>query len=525
MRIKKNSFNPTNRLKTGIALSAGMLVRAGKSPDETLGELFLEVQERKIYEDGKTFVDLVPKKRAKAIQREYQLAKRDPEFDLREFVDRHFYEFAPHKLRAPYAPEPGTPIRKHISDLWTELERRNRRDRGSLLTLPRKYVVPGGRFDEQFYWDSYFIMLGLAADNRWDLIESMMGNYAHMLRKFGYIPTANRTYLLSRSQPPYFALMVRLLASRRGRTRTYLEYLPYMLSEYRFWMKGMAKLSIKNTAYARVVRMPDGSLLNRYFDNKSTPRPESLREDRETAHSHDDEARTYLDLRAAAESGWDFSSRWFKDPRDIKTIQTTSIIPIDLNCLLYMLEQTIADSYRAMKSSLLAKKFQDRAEKRASAIQKYCWNESRGLFADYNVFEGEMTQHDTLASVYPLYVRIATKEQAHRVAKRLEQDFLKQGGLLTTLLDTGEQWDAPNGWAPLQWTAIIGLRNYGFNELADEIKRRWVATNQKVYASEQKLIEKYDVTSDSGKGGGGEYPLQDGFGWTNGVLATLLDEE
>lgn len=525
MRLKKQVFIPTNRLKTGIALSAGMLVRAGKSPDETLGDLFLEVQERKIYEDGKTFVDLVPKKRAKAIQREYLLAKQDPDFDLREFVGRHFYEFAPHKQRTPYIPQPDMPIREHITKLWTELERRNRRDRGSLLTLPRKYVVPGGRFDEQFYWDSYFIMLGLAADNRWDLIESMMGNYAHMLRKFGYIPTANRTYFLSRSQPPYFALMVRLLASRNGRTRTYLEYLPYMLSEYRWWMKGMTKASASKPAYARVVRMPDGSLLNRYFDNKQTPRPESMREDRETAHSHDDEARTYLDLRAAAESGWDFSSRWFKDPRDIKTIQTTNIIPVDLNCLLYMLEQTIADSYRAMRNTPLVNKFQKRAEKRAQAIQKYCWSESRGFFGDYNLAEGRMTYSDTLAGVYPLYVRIASAEQAAKVAERLEEDFLKRGGLLTTLLDTGEQWDAPNGWAPLQWTAIKGLRNYGFDELADEVKYRWIASNQKIYDAEQKLIEKYDVTSDSGKGGGGEYPLQDGFGWTNGVLAALIDED
>jgi alpha,alpha-trehalase len=111
------------------------------------------------------------------------------------------------------------------------------------------------------------------------------------------------------------------------------------------------------------------------------------------------------------------------------------------------------------------------------------------------------------------------------VAKRIETDFLKSGGLITTLEETGQQWDAPNGWAPLQWVVIEGLRNYGHHALADEIKKRWVGVNLSVFKEKSKMVEKYDVAGDGGLGGGGEYPLQDGFGWTNGVLATLLDED
>ncbi len=516
-----------DRLKSALVATAGTLFRSGKSPDEAMGELFAAVQRNKVYDDGKTFTDLVPRGRMKAIQKEYLLARADPNFDLREFVNRHFYEFAPHKEKE-FTTDPHATVSQHIHQLWGVLERRNRLNRGSLLALPYAYVVPGGRFSEQFYWDSYFIMLGLAADNRWDMIEGMMRNYGYMIRKFGYIPTANRTYFLSRSQPPFFSHMVRLLATHKGRIRTYAEYLPYMLTEYRFWMKGRLRLSsTEHKALARVVEMPDGSYLNRYYDNKKTPRPESSREDNETAaQSPDREAeRVFLHLRAAAESGWDFSSRWFTDPDDIRTIHTADIIPVDLNCLLYQLETTIAEAYRSIKNPLLARKFQKLAERRQQAIQKYCWDDKAGYFFDYNFHHQKSTDQVTLAGVFPLYARIATKSQADAVAKMLEERFLQKGGLITTLTHTSQQWDAPNGWAPLQWVAIEGLRNYGHHALANEIKHRWVTINMKVFAEKHKLVEKYDVTNTHGLGGGGEYPLQDGFGWTNGVLAALLGEE
>lgn len=516
------------KLKSALVTTTGALLRTSKSPDEVLGELFEAVQRNRIYDDGKTFIDLVPKTRMRSIQQEYSLAKKDPNFDLREFVSRHFYEFAPHKEKEDFVTDPHRTVTEHIHLLWDVLERRNRLNRGSLIALPHAYIVPGGRFSEQFYWDTYFIMLGLAADGRWKMIDGMMKNYAFMIRKFGYIPTANRTYFLSRSQPPFFSHMVRLLASHRGRTRTFAEYLPYMLREYSFWMKGRVKLSkTEHKAYARVVGMPDGIYLNRYYDNKMTPRPDTYNQDTERAIEtpERDADRLYLHLRAGAESGWDFSSRWFTDPMDINTIHTADIIPVDLNCLLYQHETTIAETYRLIKNPLLARKFQKLADRRAQAIQKYCWDEKEQFFVDYNFHHDQPTGRLSLAAVYPLYARLATKQQADQVAKRLERDFLKPGGLVSTLIENGEQWDSPNGWAPLQWIAIEGLRNYGHHELANEIKNRWIKVNMKVFTEKHKLIEKYNVVSPDGLGGGGEYPLQDGFGWTNGVLAALLAEK
>lgn len=515
-----------NKLKSAIVATTGGLVPIQQSPDEALGELFSDVQTKRVYGDGKTFVDLIPRRRMKQIQQEYLLLKDDPLFDLRDFVSRHFYKYGAYDNT--YHTDASMTPREHIAELWHVLERKNRRDRGSLVALPHAYIVPGGRFSEQFYWDSYFIMLGLAADNRWDMIEGMMKNYAYMIRKFGFIPTANRTYFLSRSQPPFFAHMVKLLARHRGRKRTLIEYLPYLAIEYRFWMKGRRSVNehIEHQAYARVVQMPNGVLLNRYYDNKMTPRPESLSEDVETAHgkqAHETEA-LFLHLRAGAESGWDFSSRWFENPSDIKTIHTTDIVPVDLNSLLYQLEITIAEAYRYMLQPILAKKFMLAAERRAATIQQYCWNEKEQFFFDYDFKKGAPTKHLTLAAVFPLYANIATSRQAAGVAARIEKEFLKEGGLVTTLENTGQQWDAPNGWAPLHWIAIEGLRHYGYHQLADEIKRRWTKTNLDVFATKGKMIEKYDVQSESRIGGGGEYPLQDGFGWTNGVLAALLSE-
>jgi len=514
-----------DKLKSAIVATTGGLIPTSKSPDEALGQLFSDVQNRQVYADGMTFVDLIPRRRMKQIQQEYLLEKNDPNFDLRDFVERHFYQYGAYKN--VYHTNPDMTVREHISELWHVLERKNRRDRGSLIALPHPYIVPGGRFSCQFYWDSYFVMLGLAADNRWDMIDGMVKNYAYMIRKFGFIPTANRTYYLSRSQPPFFSQMVRLLANHKGRTRTLVEYLPYMIIEYRFWMKGRHSLAKReNKAFARVAEMPNGILLNRYYDNKTTPRPESLREDTETAGGAPDREpdRLYLHLRAGAESGWDFSSRWFTDPKDIRTIHTADVIPVDLNSLLYQLEETIAESYRLLRQPILARKFQDAADRRARSIQEYCWDEKAQFFVDYNFHHGASTGKLTLAAVFPLYAKIATSKQAAAVAAKLEADFLKPGGLATTLETTGQQWDAPNGWAPLQWIAIVGLRNYGHHHLANEIKKRWIDTNVKIFEQSGKLVEKYDVTT-HGQGGGGEYPLQDGFGWTNGVLAALLDEK
>lgn len=510
-------------IKSSLVATAGVLLKPKKGFDEQLGKLLMDVQHGKVYADGKTFVDLVPAKRLSAIKQEYELVREDPDFHLQDFVSKHFYDATDGVYEHEYKSDPKHSPLEHITSLWNFLERKNRLTRGSLLALPNKYIVPGGRFNEQFYWDSYFIMLGLATEDKWREIELMMKNYAYLIRKFGYIPTANRSYLLSRSQPPFFSHMVRLLEKKKGRSAL-REYLPLLVAEYRFWMKGKTKLATtEHRSYRRLVQMPDGSLLNRYYDNKSTPRPEALKEDVETleASGREDSESVFLHLRAAAESGWDFSSRWFLDPQDLRTIHTADIIPVDLNSLLYHLELTIADGYKSVFNLVQSRAYRKKAKARKEAMDTYLWNDEQGFYRDYNFHHDAYTPVESLAAVFPLFVGAADKYQAERVAMRLESRYLMQGGLLTTLIDTGQQWDAPNGWAPLQWVAVKGLERYGYNGLSREVAARWVSLNERVFAKSHKFVEKYNVTTEDGLGGGGEYVLQDGFGWTNGVYAAL----
>lgn len=510
-----------------LRINAGGLtpqLRKNQTPEKDFQGLFHDVQLRRINADSKTFVDAVPLKRRQAILKAYEKQRDQPGFDLMDFVADHFT--LPSAGATLVEETNDHDMSGHITSLWRSLERKTHKKTGSLLEVPYPYVVPGGRFNELFYWDSYFVMLGLAADGRIDLVESIIKNFAYMLRKYGYIPTANRSYLTTRSQPPYFAKMIQLLAVYRGQ-RVILTYLPYLLAEYRFWMKGSKTIRPEQTALRRVVRMPDGTFLNRYYDNSDDPRPESYPEDIETAEQAVERqaAQVYLDVRAAAESGWDFSSRWLGDSHNLSTIQTTNLAPVDLNSLLYELELLIARGYTIMKQKRLAATFHQAAEQRAATMRKYCWDEKRQFFFDFNIETGERSAHQTLAATQPLLAGLATPAQAKAVALHLKDSFLKPGGLVSTLVHSGQQWDAPNGWAPLQLIAIYGLRRYGINSLANEIKKNWLRCNELIYNDRHKMVEKYDVLHPGAAAAGGEYALQDGFGWTNGVAQTLIKED
>lgn len=500
-------------------------------PDELYGELFYDVQQNEeLFPDSKTFVDAVPQKPVAEIRELYNEQQPATDAAMMTFLQENF--------RIPEAGgnyvTDSSSVREHIRKLWKVLKRpADERQSGTLIPLPNPYIVPGGRFREIYYWDSYFTMLGLQEDGEIETIRNMVDNFSYLLDKYGFIPNGNRTYYLGRSQPPFYALMVRLLAESEGE-QVYAEYLPYLLKEYDFWMNGTDKLNQYNKAYRRVVYMPEGEILNRYWDDNASPRPESYREDVKTAEKAVSEnpdltkEEVYRNLRAAAESGWDFSSRWlrpdFDGNFDLATIHTTSIVPVDLNSLLYNLELTIADAYQQKGQGEKAEDFRWKASDRKDAIQKYLWRADENFYFDYNFREERPTGILSLAGVYPMFFEIPSHEQALKVADVVEEIFLKPGGLVSTPNHTRQQWDAPNGWAPLQYMAIKGLRNYDKDVLANEIKERWLDLNQRVYQDTYKLLEKYNVEDISKESGGGEYPTQDGFGWTNGVYQKLASE-
>lgn len=489
-------------------------------PEKDLGELFKEVQLKGVFPDSKTFPDSTPLAAPEQILQAYRQQKTQPGFDLKAFVLAHFE--LPPQPGINFTTDTTKSISQHIEALWPVLTRQPKAGGGSLIPLPNAYVVPGGRFREIYYWDSYFTMLGLQQSGQTELIQDMVDNFTYLINTTGHIPNGNRTYYLSRSQPPFYALMLRVLAQEKGKD-VLIKYAPALQKEYDFWMEGASQLSAANLAHRRVVRITDGSILNRYWDDNPTPRPESYREDVETARQSGREPEeVYRNIRAAAESGWDFSSRWFADGENLSTIHTTDIIPIDLNALLYHMEMTLAQMAELKGNKTEAKRYTRKAKGRRKALLKYTWSDAGGFFYDYDFVKGATTDVPSLAAVYPLFFCMAKRTQAAAVAHKVEADFLKPGGLPATLNRTGQQWDAPNGWAPLQWMAIQGLRNYGYQPLAHTIAQNWVSQNVEVYQQTGKLVEKYNVAELHLKAGGGEYPTQDGFGWTNGVLLKLL---
>lgn len=483
-----------------------------------LGSLFEDVQQQNILGDGKTFPDCVAKKSPDEIQHLYEASKTQPGFDLKKFLLANFE--LPKAYSTDYKSDASHSATDHIRALWDVLTRTPDKESGSLIPLPHPYIVPGGRFREIYYWDSYFTMLGLQASGRKDMIQHMISNFAFLIDNYGYIPNGNRTYFLGRSQPPFFSLMVKLLSAWKKNALT--QYLPQLEKEYAFWMRGSDSLNENVRAAHRVVRMPDGEILNRYWDENATPRPESYKEDVELAHQSAHKAEDlFRHLRAAAESGWDFSSRWFKDSNSFASIHTTEIIPVDLNCLLLHLEQIIAEAHKISGNSVKSAEYLSQSQKRKAAIRKYCWNNASNFFLDFDYVASSPKEYFTLAGAFPLFFEVATPDQALSVEEVLRKKFLKAGGLTTTLINSGQQWDAPNGWAPLQWIAYKGLTNYGFDELAEEIKKRWTNANNKVFSATGKMTEKYDVWNDHAEASGGEYPNQDGFGWTNGVYLAM----
>ena len=485
-------------------------------------ELFHDVQMAALFDDSKTFADVIPKEDFKVICQQYLAEKESANFDLQHFVLKHFV--------LPEHVELGSDSRcenveQQIELLWQILKKPADKNLvSSLIPLKKPYSVPGGRFREIYYWDSYFTALGLIASDREQDVVDMINNFIDLQSQLNVIPNGNRSYYFSRSQPPILALLISLIidgnAERQGQNEEELKRFAAALEkEYAFWMCGQTELSDVNRAHKRVVRMADGEILNRYWDNESGPRPESYLEDIELAEKVVPSLRPqfYRNIRAACESGWDFSSRWMRDPDSLFSIKTTYIVPVDLNVLLFKLEQTLSELYRRLAEDKKAELYGEKAKKRQGAINKYLWCHDKSFYFDYDLEHNQLSQVWSLAGITPMFAELCSKAQAEQLQQHLDSHFLKTGGLVTTLTSSKQQWDSPNGWAPLHWFAVHGLRQYGHEELASRIIEAWLNTVESYYRKTGKLMEKYDVCEPNVVATGGEYEVQDGFGWTNGI--------
>ncbi len=485
-------------------------------PDRDLGELFVAVQTSGIFDDYKTFVDCSPKKNPAEIVRLYKSEKSRKGFELKNFISEYFN--LPPAIEKKEIDKKGDMF-AHLKNHWKYLTRtaNSSEQYTSMINLPEPFIVPGGRFREMFYWDSYFSIIGLLESDEDELALGMINNFDFLIKEYGFIPNGNRTYFASRSQPPFFAEMLTLYAKKHG-TESIMKFLPSLEKEYEFWTAHQDP----NDTYSRTVTLDDATL-NRYIGTLTTPRAEGYGKEKNWASKLPENERPnyHRHLRAVCESGWDFSSRWFADGENKITTNCEDIIPVCLNSLLFGMEKQLTKMYEHAANADKAQYYQKLSDDRKKYIQSYLWSKEEGYFKDYNFVKKEHTSVLSLATLYPLYFGIASETQAEQIANVVKDNLLYDGGVVTSNVNTGEQWDYPNGWAPLQWITVIGLANYNHKDLATEIARRWLTLNEKVFRQEGKMMEKYNVVDTTLIGGGGEYENQDGFGWTNGVALGL----
>ncbi|KAK4728934.1 hypothetical protein R3W88_021922 [Solanum pinnatisectum] len=432
-----------------------------------------------------------------------------------------------------------------VHSLWKNLSRKvadhvlEKPELYTLLPLKNPVIIPGSRFKEVYYWDSYWVIRGLLAGKMYETAKGIVTNLVSLIDQFGYVLNGARAYYSNRSQPPVLAAMIVDIFNQTGDLDLVRRSLPALLKENHFWNSGIHKVTIQDA-------QGSNHSLSRYYAMWNKPRPESSTIDSETASvlpNICEKRESYRELASAAESGWDFSSRWMSNESDLTTTSTTSILPVDLNAFLLKMELDIAFLANLVGESSTASHFTEAAQNRQKAINCIFWNAEMGQWLDY-----WLTNSDTSEDIYkwedlhqnkksfasnfvPLWTENSCSDNNITTQKVVQSlmtsGLLQPAGIAMTLSNTGQQWDFPNGWPPLQHIIIEGLLRSGLEEartLAKDIAIRWLRTNYVTYKKTGAMHEKYDVTKCGAYGGGGEYMPQTGFGWSNGVVLALLEE-
>lgn len=518
------------------------------------GELLEKVQLTRIFHDSKTFVDLkqiYPEDVTLAhFAKLLQETNRNPTHEqLALFVDAHFQEGNELEEWMPpdFNPEPAIlaqiadpklrQFAKGVIGIWAKLGRKvnadvaQHPDRYSFIEVPNGLIVPGGRFKELYYWDSFWVIRGLLICNMTVTAKGMIENLLYLVEKLGYIPNGSRVYYLGRSQPPLLAAMVASYFAATGDLAWLKNHIVTVEKELQYWLdKKKVTVEVKGKKYVML----------RYLADKTGkgPRPESYYEDYTNARGlpdYDKREDFYNEMKSAAESGWDFSSRWFVTAGDaignLTEVHATRIVPVDLNSIFAGALQLVGDFRSRLNDRREAQKWWSLAKYWRNAIENVMWDPNDGVWYDYDIKSRTSRKHFYPSCVTPLWAGAIEKRDAPVYASRLVRYLLSSGGLdfpggvPTSIIHSGEQWDYPNAWPPLQSILIGGLDISGHEEakrLAKEQARIWLRSNYIGYSTWQKMFEKYSAVQPGHQGGGGEYGVQDGFGWTNGVVLELM---
>jgi alpha,alpha-trehalase len=461
-------------------------------PEDIYGGLYRELQ---LYEaiPHEDFADAIPLKAPKDIWNDFRRAKNDHDFDMKTFLQKNF--IIPTRATT-YRLDSSRSLSESIDMLWQKWKKpvdKLPAEGSSLIPLGHPYVVENDIANDVSYWNAYYTMLGLAHREEYVLLQDMLDNFANLIDKFSFIPYSNRTYNTTRSQFPVFVDMVALLAEEKGED-IWQNYLPYVEIEYNYWMKYAGDLSDDNVDSFHVVKYQD-HLLNRYWDENVTPRPEYYKSDDQDAYENEDHAKwmSFRDFRATAESGWNFSSRFMYNSRWRGSTMTTGILPIDLNSALYHYEMILSEKHLVGGNDQKSKIFKERATKRKEAILNLFWDNEKGIFRDIAYSDSTLMDRESLAMIYPLYYNIVDQDRADSIANFIDNELLKAGGVMTSTGNTRQRWDAPFGWAQLHWVTYQGLINYGQKELAQKVAFRWVSTVEKTYNQIYRFEDFYNV--------------------------------
>lgn len=392
-------------------------------------------------------------------------------------------------------------VSAYIETEWDKTVRTCKKEENSLIPLPYMYTVPssGGVFQEMYYWDTYFTNIGLLLSNRKKLAECNVRNISALIERYGFMPNGNRTYYLNRSQPPFFSRMVRDVYSANEDLEFLSEMYKSVSKEYRFWI---AK-RMTPTGLLRYVGKFKSEKERQDFGRDFVKRVGlPATDDHDLLGKHGDRYLSY------AECGWDCTSRFNGMPQNGNWV--------DLNSLCYAMAVDLAFFAKKLKNGDEFHWVQE-VQLRRKLMNDVLWDESLGMFCDYDFIEKRKNDLVTAATFYPLFVKVATSNQASRIVTllpKIECQYGIAGSENRKLFDY--QWDYPNGWACLQYIVAQGLLNYGYREKAIRIARKYVLVVDRLFDETGQLWEKYDVTS--GKiSQSKEYSSQPMMGWSAGV--------
>lgn len=391
-------------------------------------------------------------------------------------------------------------VEKYIYDNWSSTVRYVPDDAGDVIGLPYPYTVPGldeKIFNELYYWDTYFTNAGLILSNNIEQAKNNVDNILYLVKKFGFMPNANRQWAITRSQPPFLSFMVKDIYEQKKDRAWLKDAYALLRTEYEYWQG----------------RRSTPSGLNRYYgENKNFKFFADLFCDRLKIEKTQDEetiCEYAQSFQSGAEGGWDFSSRCGLSSHEFNWV--------DLNSLMYGFEKNMAEfsSELALNET---EKWNNAAEKRLKLINELMWNEERGAFFDYDFVNKKQGKLLSVATYYPLFVGLATAGQAERIVKTLDKLEQKYGIAASEYTDDilNLQWDYPNGWPCLQFIAVKGLFKYGYENEAKRIAQKYIDVVDRNFERTHQLWEKYDILSGE-ISVSKEYKTPPMLGWTGGT--------